>query len=96
MYVEYISDGSFNPYIRENALSIALLEESSAMTGSIILSVLANAICVNIEKLGLQSKNIISYSSLIDTKKSLIQSTTAIHVFVPGIFWFANVLIAFD
>src|SRR3989344_4787542 len=61
-----------------------------------ILSVVANAICVYIEKLGLQSINTVSYSSLTLSKKSFNQSTTQIHVSMLGILLFAKLLTALD
>src|SRR5579872_2660693 len=73
---------------------MARREESSAITGKMILSVVASAICVYNEKLGLQSINVVSYSISTCSRNVRSQSITAIHAFVPGMFWFASVFTA--
>src|SRR5216684_8088499 len=93
--VAYMGDGKRNPYTSESAFCTARREESSAITGRISRHTEARAICVYIEKLGLQSKKIVSYAPSRGVRKSRIQSIIATHVFVPGICAFESVLIAF-
>ena len=82
--------------MRENAFWIALLDESSAITGKITFVAAAIAICVYIEKLGLASKKTTSYFVSVKDIKSFIQFIIAAQGFVPGIWLLANVEMAFD